>query len=73
MHTHLKKTPEQERPQLKFSTNYAINKVFSADLEELLKEYLVKASKMHHGLTKTDTRKFAFQLAVKNNLKIPDN
>lgn len=68
-----KNSLEEERSQIRFTPNYAVNKVFPLEMEELLKEYLVKASKMHHGLTRKDTKKLAYQLAVKNNLKIPDN
>lgn len=45
--------------------------MFLNKLELLLKEYLIKACKLHHSLTRKDVKKLAYQLAMKNALKIP--
>ncbi|KAJ8956842.1 hypothetical protein NQ318_014256 [Aromia moschata] len=60
----------EEQP-VKFAPNYQVRKVFSTELELLLKEYLIKACKLHHGLTRKDVKKLAYQLALKNELKFP--
>ncbi|XP_072392377.1 uncharacterized protein [Diabrotica undecimpunctata] len=43
------------------------------ELENELESYLITASKIHHGLTRKDTLGLAYQLAVRNGLKIPKN
>lgn len=61
----------QENAEIKYEPNYTIRKVFSDELEALLKEYIIKACKLHHGLTRTDVQKLAYQLAISNNLTFP--
>jgi transposase-like protein len=53
-----------------FSKTLATRKVFSADQERSLKEYLVLASK-HHGLTKKLTRELAWEYAKRNGCTYP--
>lgn len=64
-------TDPKDHHTLCYAPKYEINKVFSDELELLLKEYLIKACKLHHGLTRNNVKQFAYQIAVKNNLKIP--
>lgn len=66
---YIKKNEGREKEILE--PNYAVNKVFNADLEKQLKEYLVTASKMHFGLTKVQAKELAYELAVANNCKFP--
>ncbi|KAJ8956451.1 hypothetical protein NQ318_010765 [Aromia moschata] len=47
--------------------------VFSNEHETLLSEYLKRASDIYFGLTPKQLRKFAFQYAIHNNLRIPSN
>lgn len=60
-----------ERTNVKFCPNYEVNKIFSKEIEKDLKDYIIFASKIHHGLTKKQTKLLAYQLALKNNLKMP--
>ncbi|KAF2891997.1 hypothetical protein ILUMI_14176 [Ignelater luminosus] len=50
-----------------------LNKVFSMEVEEELKEYLILSSKIHHGLTKKECKLLAYELAEKNKLKVPNS
>lgn len=47
--------------------------VFSNEHETLLSEYLKRASDIYFGLTPKELRKFAFQYAIANNLRVPAN
>lgn len=51
--------------------NYACRKVFSDEEESDIEEYLIKASRIHHGLTKLQVRELCYQLAVKNGKCMP--
>lgn len=45
--------------------------VMSPEMERKLAEYLEVAGKLSYGLTARDTRKFAFEFASRNNLRVP--
>lgn len=55
---------------VKFTRNYQDRKVFSTELE-LLKQYFDKSLQLHHDLTRKYVKKLAYQLAPKNELKVP--
>jgi hypothetical protein len=55
----------------RFTPNYSVNKVLSDEEERLLCEYLLRASKHHHGLTSKEARELAYEYAVSNKKKIP--
>lgn len=67
---YINKYTNSENPQsIKFEPNYEVNKIFSKELEDELESYLITASKMHHGLTRKDTLRLAYQLAVSKLLQ----
>ncbi|KAF2881066.1 hypothetical protein ILUMI_25107 [Ignelater luminosus] len=47
-----KQTANSDIKNCRFTPNYSVNIVFSMEVEEELKEYLILSSKIHHGLTK---------------------
>ena len=47
--------------------------VFTKEIEEELVRYLIKGSKIFHGLTLKELRQLAYQLAAKNNLNMPES
>lgn len=49
---------------VKYEPNYKVNQIFSKELEDELESYLIKASRLHHGLARKDTLGLAYQLAV---------
>ena len=49
-----------------YKANFSHRQVFSTDEEAQLIEYLITSSKMYHGLSPKDTKRLAYQLAVKN-------
>ena len=50
-----------------FEPGYNFRKVFSDAEETMLKDYFIKASKIHHGLSAKSARKLAYQFAIKVN------
>lgn len=68
-----KNVSHADHANLRFKPNYEINKVFSNELEQHLREYLLTACRMHHGLTRKNVMSLAYDLAKKNNLKYPAN
>ncbi|XP_041356358.1 uncharacterized protein LOC121373696 [Gigantopelta aegis] len=56
---------------MSLTPNYNNNQIFSDPDENELENYLLTASKHHHGLTTTETRQLAFQYAKKNKKHIP--
>lgn len=68
-----KNTSDVDRINFRFTPNYEVNQVFSKELEEELREYLLIACRMHHGLTRKTVMSLAYELAKKNSLKYPAN
>lgn len=58
-------------PEVRKMSKYSTQQVFSIDQEAMLVEYLITCSKLKHGLTKADLRKFAFQYAISLRLNVP--
>ena len=55
----------------KICPNYSVNRIFPAELELILCEYLIVCSKMFYGLTLNDCRSLAYELGIKNNIVVP--
>jgi len=51
--------------------NYRHSQVFTAEQEKTLEDYLVTCSQMFHGLTPKNVRKLAYEMAQKNDIKMP--
>ncbi|GFR64041.1 transposase [Elysia marginata] len=46
-------------------------RIFASQLEALLIDYVIESSNIYYGLTFKDLRTLAYEVAVKNQLKIP--
>nr|CAH7758966.1 unnamed protein product [Callosobruchus chinensis] len=57
--------------EIPMSPNYAVNKIFSNELEGALEEYLITCAKMCYGLDTVGTRRLAYDMAEFHKLKIP--
>lgn len=55
-----------------YENKCSIHKVFSKEEEKSLKDYLLKASGMHYGLSKADLKRLAYQFAKANGKKYPE-
>ena len=55
-----------DRDAVKFSPNYKVRQVLTDDEESLLADYLLTASKLHHGLSPKEARTLAFEFATAN-------
>lgn len=53
--------------------NYKCRQVLPEDLELLLVQYLVYSAKMSYGLGYIECRKFSYEIAVKNNIAVPES
>lgn len=60
-----------DKDNILFKSNLVCGMIFTAEDGVLLKEYLLKASKMHYGLTRMQVRYLAYQYAKALNRKCP--
>lgn len=63
-----KQTANSDIKNCRFTSNYSVNKAFSMEVEEELKEYSILSSKIHHGVTKKECELLAYALSEKNKL-----
>lgn len=56
-----------------FEPNYGVRRIFNDAEENLLAEYLLEASRLHHGLCVGAARSLAFDFANANNKDVPNN
>lgn len=55
----------------RLTPNYAVNQVFYCDHELILKEYYKNCAILFYGLSVTDCRQVAFEMAKTNHIKMP--
>lgn len=55
------------------TSDYQKRKIFSNEEETLLKDYLLKASKLHYGLTRKNVCQLAYEFAAANNKEVPQS
>jgi hypothetical protein len=58
-------------PDLKFTSKYTTQQVFSNDEEESLVNYILQSSKLQYGLTYFQIRTFAYEYASRLEKTIP--
>ncbi|KAF2905345.1 hypothetical protein ILUMI_00828 [Ignelater luminosus] len=68
-----KKRRNPDIPLAGMAPNYAVRRIFSAEQEDELGEYITKCSKMAYGISTKECRKLAFEMAIRNNIKVPDS
>lgn len=51
--------------------NYCVNMIFSAEEEKILKDYFRNCANLFYGLTIKECRQVAYEMAQRNNKKIP--
>ena len=68
---YVKKYQSSSNDDLVFQRNLTCGLVFTNEQEAALLEYLVKASRMHYGLTTVQVRTLAFQYASALKCKLP--
>lgn len=64
-------TEKENRKLIRYFPNYEVNQIFSKELENSLEEYLLLARRLHYGLTSDNIKRLSYDLAIRNNLKIP--
>ena len=62
-----------QNPNTVYRPNYVTKQIFSTDEEKLLCNFLVRAAKLHYGLSAKTTRKLAFDYAVANKKDVPQS
>ncbi|XP_023312361.1 uncharacterized protein LOC111692544 [Anoplophora glabripennis] len=63
---------ERNDPNTKMEPNYAVRLIFSTEQERSLSEYIKTCSKMAFGLNTQKVRELAYEMAVRNNINMPD-
>lgn len=61
----------QEEVGMRFSPNYRNSRILDDSQEQLLADYLLRASKMNYGLAPKEAMKLAYEFANINNVKLP--
>jgi len=56
-----------------FEPNYGVRRIFSDAHENLISDYLLEASSLHHGLSVKAARCLAFDFASANKIDMPNN
>jgi len=60
-------------PKTVCKPNFVTKQIFSTDEEVALADFLVRASKLHYGLSTKATRKLAYDYASANSKRVPDS
>ncbi|KAF2899616.1 hypothetical protein ILUMI_06557 [Ignelater luminosus] len=69
-------TKKQRNPDIPLACmapNYAVRRIFSAEQEDELDEYITKCSKVEYGTSTKECQKLAFEMAIRNNIKVQDS
>ncbi|KAJ8966431.1 hypothetical protein NQ314_003529 [Rhamnusium bicolor] len=69
---HYKNVGETNEETMVISQNYGRNKIFTKE-QDVLVNYTLKCCEMGYGFSREQARKLAYEMAVKNDIKIPDN
>ncbi|XP_031335285.1 tigger transposable element-derived protein 6-like [Photinus pyralis] len=70
VHRYVKKF--QQNPDSRLCPNYKVRQIFTDEQEKILCDYIVSCSKMFYGLSRDDTRRLAYEMALKNQLPVPE-
>lgn len=70
---YIKATEERGADAVSYRKSKATRKVFTDEQESLLKDYLLVASKHHHGLTQQMARELAWEYAKENKRQYPSS
>lgn len=68
-----KKQKENPLEQIRLTPKYNSRQIFDNDQEKELVKYILTMSKMGYGLTVIECRKLAYEMAVRNQIPIPEN
>jgi len=69
---HIKLFKSSKNDSYSYTSNINHSLVFTTDEEKELVDYLKMSARLQYGLTKTDTRKLAFQFVVKNGKNVKE-
>lgn len=62
-----------QNPDAQLRPRYDSRLIFTREQEGALEEYLILSSKMFYGLTSKDCRELAYEMAIKNNISVPNS
>lgn len=69
LHYRIKNYKKDTIPKnIDYSTKYTVAQVFTRNEENLLKDYLIKSSKMNYGLTYKQAKELAYEYATSNDI-----
>lgn len=67
------KESSKTQEAIRFEPKYASRQIFSNADELMLQDYIIQASRLHHGLASKTIRKLSYEFAVANSWCIPDS
>ncbi|KAJ8917077.1 hypothetical protein NQ315_012996 [Exocentrus adspersus] len=70
---YVSKQKQHENENIRMIPKYDCRKIFTAQQELLLVEYIVKCSQMCYGQTTFNVRTLAYEMATMNNINIPES
>ena len=70
---YVEKAKQYGLDEVKYTPNYKYQQVFINEEEILLNYYIVKASRIHYGLTRTQLKKLAYDFADHNRKIVPQS
>lgn len=70
-HKKIQNNPDPEKI-IRLTPNYAVHKIFTDAQEKSIVDYVLKCSQMFYGLTIMDVRSLIYEVAMLNNIKIPE-
>jgi len=70
---YVKKFHEGGNKQLQKVAYWGVRQVFDEHMEMMLCDYLKNSARIYFGLTPLEVRKLAYELGMKNDLKLPDS
>lgn len=60
-------------PETRLTPNYEVNKIFTSEQEKEIADYIEYCAQLFYGLTTKDCRRVVYQMAIANNIKIPQS
>lgn len=73
LHRYVKKAKLNPGTEIRTQPLYEVRQIFSKEQESDLGEYLQICSKMAYGLSTVAVRKVAYDMAIENNIQIPQS
>ena len=68
----MKKQQKTPKTEIRMCPKYNSRQIATEEQESTLVEYILRSAEMFYGLTTTECRKLAFEMATVNSISMPD-